>query len=73
MLLIAVVALLPITPDESWRPDITESLTGRILALLLTSGGLPFFLLASDGPLVQAWRALCIACMPYPMWLHSER
>ena len=68
-----VRAMLPITPDESWRPLKTEAPTGRILALLLTSVGLPFFLLASNGPLVQVWRALCIACMPYPMRLHSER
>jgi hypothetical protein len=49
--------LLPITPAEAWKPTGTESPTFRILLLLLATIGLPYFLLSTTGPLVQAWFA----------------
>ncbi|MFB3921029.1 MAG: ferrichrome ABC transporter permease [Terriglobia bacterium] len=58
---LAVLALLgrawatPITPGPAWRPESAGSPTGQLLLLLLISVGLPFFLLASTGPLLQAW------------------
>lgn len=57
--LLAVLALLllPITPAESWKPSGDESPTLQILALLLVAIGLPYFLLSTTGPLVQAWFA----------------
>ena len=40
-----------------WTPSGNEEPTGRILLLLLATIGLPFFLLSSTGPLLQAWAA----------------
>ena len=57
VLLIASVAVLPIIPDASWKPAGSEDPGLRILGLLLATIGLPYFLLATTGPLVQAWFA----------------
>jgi SAM-dependent methyltransferase len=56
-LLVASLLLLPITPDASWKPGGSEDPTLRISALLAATIGLPYFLLATTGPLVQAWYA----------------
>jgi len=55
ILLIAALALLPITPSDSWKPRGTENPTLQILALLTVSLGLPYFVLSSTGPLMQQW------------------
>ena len=54
-LLVAAVALLPITPSDSWKPGGSEDPTLRILSLLAVSIGLPYFVLSSTGPLMQHW------------------
>ena len=54
-LLVASLALLPIIADLSWRPSGDEDPTLRILGLLLATIGLPYLLLSTTGPLVQAW------------------
>ena len=56
-LLALSLAVLPIVPDVSWKPLGDEEPTLRILGLLLATIGLPYFLLATTGPLVQAWFA----------------
>ncbi len=56
-LLLLALAALPGTPAESWKPSGSELPTTRILAMLLTSIGLPYFVLSSTSPLVQAWIA----------------
>lgn len=56
-LLIASIAMLPVIPDASWKPAGNEDPGMRILGLLLATIGLPYFLLATTGPLVQAWFA----------------
>jgi SAM-dependent methyltransferase len=56
-LLACAVALLPISPAEAWKPLGGEEPVSRILLLLGASVGLPYFLLASTSPLVQAWFA----------------
>ena len=56
-LLIASIAMLPIIADASWKPAGNEDPGMRILGLLLATIGLPYFLLAATGPLVQAWFA----------------
>ena len=56
-LLAASLAVLPIIPDASWKPTGSEDPGVRILGLLLVTIGLPYFLLATTGPLVQAWFA----------------
>jgi SAM-dependent methyltransferase len=55
LLLFAALALLPIAPGESWKPLGEEEPITRILLLLLATVGLPYFLLASTSPLLQAW------------------
>lgn len=56
-LLAAAVAALPISPAESWKPLGGEEPVSRILLLLGACVGLPYFLLASTSPLLQAWYA----------------
>jgi SAM-dependent methyltransferase len=56
-LLVAAVAALPISPAQAWKPLGGEEPVSRILLLLGASVGLPYFLLASTSPLVQAWFA----------------
>ena len=55
ILLALAVALLPIAPGEAWKPAGGEEPVSRILLLLAASVGLPYFLLASTSPLLQAW------------------
>src|SRR5690606_5329528 len=54
-LITAALALLPIAPNSAWKPADSHNPTWRILALLAVSVGLPYFVLSSTGPLVQAW------------------
>lgn len=55
LLILCALALLPITPDESWKPADGADPVPRILALLTASVGLPYFVLSSTAPLVQVW------------------
>ncbi len=58
MALLAVsLLLLPISPSDDWRPTGGENPTTRILALLAATIGLPYFVLSTTGPLIQAWFA----------------
>lgn len=57
VLLIISLASLPIIPDVTWKPAGGEDPTWRILGLLTLTIGLPYFLLSTTGPLVQAWFA----------------
>jgi hypothetical protein len=50
-------ALLPIGPDAHWKPLGDENPALRILGLLTVTVGLPYFLLSTTSPLVQAWFA----------------
>ena len=54
-LLLASCALLPILPSVSWKPTAIGDPTLRILELLTATIGLPYFLLSSTSPLLQAW------------------
>jgi MFS family permease len=56
-LLMVAVATLPIAPNEAWKPLGTEEPVSLILLLLTASVGLPYFLLAANSPLLQAWFA----------------
>ena len=46
---------MPILPDASWKPPDSSFPVSRILWIMLASVGLPFFLLSTTGPLLQAW------------------
>ncbi|MCX7962052.1 MAG: fused MFS/spermidine synthase [Burkholderiales bacterium] len=56
-LLAASLAFLPILAAESWKPQPDTEPSARILLLLAATIGLPYFLLSTTGPLVQAWFA----------------
>lgn len=45
----------PITPGIDWKPASDASPVLEIVKLLVISVGLPYFLLASNSPLLQAW------------------
>jgi SAM-dependent methyltransferase len=49
--------LLPITASDLWKPTGSENPTLQILGLLFVSIGLPYFVLSTTGPLIQAWFA----------------
>jgi len=57
VLLALALATLPIAPGERWKPLGTEEPISAILLLLAASVGLPYLLLASTSPLLQAWFA----------------
>ncbi|MBZ5601984.1 MAG: fused MFS/spermidine synthase [Acidobacteriia bacterium] len=54
-LLLVSCALLPILPNPAWKPTGSGDPTLRILGLLAATIGLPYFLLSSTSPLLQAW------------------
>jgi hypothetical protein len=57
LLLTIALFTLPIVADPSWKPNGNEDPTWRILGLLVSTIGLPYFLLSTTGPLVQSWCA----------------
>jgi SAM-dependent methyltransferase len=57
VLLAASLASLPIIAGAGWKPAGDDDPTWRILGLLAVTIGLPYFLLSTTGPLVQAWFA----------------
>jgi hypothetical protein len=55
LLLYSLIWKSPITPDSTWKPGNVNSPILDIFKLLLVSVGLPYFILATNGPLMQAW------------------
>jgi SAM-dependent methyltransferase len=56
-LLVLSLLALPIMPDASWKPAGDDNPSWRILGLLAVTIGLPYFVLSSTSPLMQAWFA----------------
>src|SRR5579864_1128070 len=56
-LLVASLLALPIVPGAFWEPAGGENPAALILGMLAVTLGLPFFLLATTSPLLQAWFA----------------
>jgi len=56
-LLVLSLALLPIIPGSFWKPAGDENPIWLILGLLTATIGLPYFLLSTTSPLLQAWFA----------------
>ncbi len=54
-LLLLALTLLPITPDESWKPVDASNPTWQIVTLLLVTVGLPYLVVATSSPLLQHW------------------
>jgi hypothetical protein len=73
VLLAASLAFLPMVPDAGWKPHGGESPPVRILLLLFATVGLPYFLLSSTSPLVQAWFARAApGASPYRLFALSN-
>ncbi len=60
LLLAASLLFLPIIAKAHWKPTGSEDPTLLILGLLLATIGLPYFLLSTTGPLIQAWVARAV-------------
>ncbi|CAA9423279.1 MAG: Bll6585 protein, partial [uncultured Ramlibacter sp.] len=56
-LLLASLLVLPILADPSWKPQGDGDPALKILGLLVVTIGLPYLLLSTTGPLLQAWLA----------------
>ncbi len=55
ILLVVALALMPITPSESWKAHLDGNPTVRVLLLLSATVGLPYLVLSATGPLLQSW------------------
>lgn len=72
-LLVLSLAALPILPGEAWKPQGTENPTVRILLLLAATVGLPYMLLSTTSPLLQAWYSRSEkGAMPYRLFALSN-
>jgi hypothetical protein len=69
-LLVVSLVSLPVIASVAWREGEGEPVV-RILALLGSVVGLPYFLLATTGPLVQAWYARSMGS-PYRLFALSN-
>jgi hypothetical protein len=71
--LVIAVMLLRVLPGEEWMPTGDRPPVGEILSILAATIGLPFFVLATTGPLVQAWFAASFpAGTPYRLYALSN-
>ena len=72
-LLAVSVALLPILPSPGWKPAQPGDPSWRILALLAATIGLPYLLLSTTSPLLQAWYvAARPGAIPYRLFALSN-
>ena len=72
-LLVAAILLLPIAPEASWRLNAGSNPSWRILLLLTTCVGLPYFLLSATSPLLQSWFSrACPQQSPYRLYALSN-
>ncbi len=76
LLLLAALTLVwssPITPGSRWKPHSSDHPIWRIVTLLTVSVGLPYFILSSTGPLLQAWlRRTHLGDSPYRLYALSN-
>ncbi len=71
-LLVLSLVVLPITPDVAWKPQGEENPSWRILGLLTLTIGLPYFILSTTSPLLQAWFARRFHVVPYRLFALSN-
>lgn len=72
-LLLLTLFLLPIIPVETWKPKGSENPLFLILGLLTVTVGGPYFMLATTGPLLQAWFSVNHkGKSPYPLYALSN-
>jgi len=67
------IAVLPILPSPSWKPTQAGDPSLRILLLLTATIGLPYLLLSTTSPLLQAWYvAAKPGAVPYRLFALSN-
>src|ERR1700728_3865713 len=67
------LALLPILPSPTWKPSHPGDPSLRILLLLAATIGLPYLLLSTTSPLLQAWYvAAKPGAVPYRLFALSN-
>jgi hypothetical protein len=71
-LLLASIAVLPISPDAAHSVTGVDHPSWQILRLLAATVGIPYFLLASTSPLLQAWYARRQGKTPYRLYALSN-
>ncbi|MCA9027328.1 MAG: fused MFS/spermidine synthase [Planctomycetaceae bacterium] len=73
ILIVIAIAMLRVLPEASWKPLEDESPTWQIVMLLGMTVGLPYFLLATTGPLLQRWFHLVLdGQSPYRLYALSN-
>ncbi|MGC1379137.1 MAG: hypothetical protein WA821_23105 [Anaerolineales bacterium] len=60
----------PVMPDASWKPLNVDTPTFDIFKVLLAGVGIPYFLLSTNSPLVQAWFSRALPGRS-PYWLYA--
>jgi SAM-dependent methyltransferase len=72
-LLAASALSLPLALSQAWQPSGLEDPAFRVLWLLILSVGLPYFVLSTTSPLVQAWYAAEFShAIPYRLFALSN-
>lgn len=70
---LASLLALRIAPSERWKPTGPEHPALRILVLLCATVGVPFFVLSTTSPLLQAWYAkMQSGARPYRLYALSN-
>ncbi|MBI4904317.1 MAG: fused MFS/spermidine synthase [Acidobacteria bacterium] len=73
ILLVASLLVLPILPPNAWKPSGEANPTFGILLLLAGTVGVPYLLLSTTGPLIQAWYARAFpGASPYRLFALSN-
>ena len=80
LIFLAIVVLIfrlytwgsPLLPNASWKPPDSEHPLIRILVLLSASVALPYFLVSTTGPLLQAWYSRRCSGTPYRLYALSN-
>ncbi len=73
ILIVVALAFLRVVPSDAWKPTDSLQPVGHILLLLTASVGLPYFVLSSTGPLIQAWFARAYpGRIPYRLYALSN-
>ncbi len=71
-LLALSLAVLPIAPNSAWKPTAASHPALLILGLLAVTIGLPYFILSTTSPLLQAWLARSSGVVPYRLFALSN-
>jgi hypothetical protein len=73
--LLLSLAALPVVADPAWKLDAQAQPTWSVLGVLATTVGVPYLLLSTTGPLMQAWYARSFVAQgvqPYRLYALSN-